>query len=76
MTPLHCAASQGSVAVANLLVEAGADLRSLDEGQMTPLHFACMEGNLAVAKLLLNTGSCKIMITCICLHHDLLHLPS
>ena len=60
MTPLHCAASQGSLAVANCLVEAGADLRSLDEEQMTPLHFACMEGNLEVAKLLLDTGGSRV----------------
>ena len=57
MTPLHVAASQGSVAVAKCLVEAGADLRSFDEEQMTPLHFACMEGNLEVAKLLFETGN-------------------
>ncbi|EDO38702.1 predicted protein, partial [Nematostella vectensis] len=52
MTPLHVACSHGCIPVAKCLVEAGADLRSLDEEQMTPLHFACMEGNLGVAKLL------------------------
>ena len=56
MTPLHVAASQGSLAVAKCLIDAGADLRSLDEEQMTPLHFACMEGSLEVAQLLFETG--------------------
>jgi len=56
MTPLHVASSQGSLSVAECLIEAGADLRSLDEEQMTPLHFACMEGSFEVAKLLFETG--------------------
>ena len=56
MTPLHVASSQGSLSVAKCLIEAGADLRSLDEEQMTPLHFACMEGSLEVARLLFETG--------------------
>ena len=56
MTPLHVASSQGSLSVAKCLIEAGADLRSLDEEQMTPLHFACMEGSLEVAQLLFETG--------------------
>lgn len=56
MTPLHVAASQGSLSVAKCLIDAGADMRSLDEEQMTPLHFACMEGSLEVAKLLFETG--------------------
>ena len=56
MTPLHVAASHGSTPVVKHLVDAGADLRSLDEEQMTPLHFACMEGKLEVARLLFNAG--------------------
>lgn len=56
MTPLHVASSQGSFSVAKCLIDAGANLRSLDEEQMTPLHFACMEGSLEVAKLLFETG--------------------
>ena len=58
MTPLHVASSKGSLAVAKCLINAGADLRSLDEEQMTPLHFACMEGSLEVAQLLFETGEC------------------
>ena len=58
MTPLHVASGQGSLAVAKCLINAGADLRSLDEEQMTPLHFACMEGSLEVAQLLFETGEC------------------
>lgn len=56
MTPLHVASSQGSFPVAKCLIDAGANLRSLDEEQMTPMHFACMEGSLEVAKLLFETG--------------------
>lgn len=56
MTPLHVASSKGSFSVAKCLIDAGANLRSLDEEQMTPMHFACMEGSLEVAKLLFETG--------------------
>ena len=59
MTPLHVASSQGSLTVAKCLINAGANLRSLDQEQMTPLHFACMEGSLEVAKLLFETGEHK-----------------
>ena len=58
MTPLHVASSHGAVAVAKCLIEASANLRSLDEEQMTPLHFACMEGNLIIANLLFDAGRC------------------
>ena len=69
MTPLHVASSQGSLAVAKCLINAGADLRSLDEEQMTPLHFACMEGSLEVAKLLFETGKCNKKVKSECLLH-------
>ena len=59
MTPLHVAASHGWVPISKYLIEAGANLRSLDEEQMTPLHFACMEGNFEIAKLLFDAGMLK-----------------
>ena len=45
MTALHAAASNGSLDVCKLLLEASADLRCYDEEDMTPLHFAAMEGH-------------------------------
>ena len=56
MTPLHCAALEGAVKVAKVLVEAGASSRCLDEEGMTPLHFAAMEGSLEVAQYLFEVG--------------------
>ncbi len=46
MTALHCAASNGALHVAKILIEHGADLRSTDEEDIRPLHFAAMEGHL------------------------------
>ena len=56
MTALHCAALEGSVKIAKLLIDAGACLRCFDEEGMTPLHFAAMEGSLAVAQYLFEVG--------------------
>ncbi len=56
MTALHCAALEGSVKIAKMLVDAGACLRCFDEEGMTPLHFAAMEGSLDVAQYLFEVG--------------------
>ena len=56
MTALHCAALEGSVKVAKILIDAGACLRCFDEEGMTPLHFAAMEGSLDVAEYLFEVG--------------------
>ena len=46
MTALHCATSNGSIDVAKVLINKGAELRCTDEEDMRPLHFAAMEGHL------------------------------
>ena len=56
MTALHCAALEGSVKIAKMLIDAGACLRCFDEEGMTPLHFAAMEGSLDVAQYLFEIG--------------------
>ena len=56
MTALHCAALEGSVKIAKMLINAGACLRCFDEEGMTPLHFAAMEGSLDVAQYLFEVG--------------------
>ena len=40
MTPLHCAALEGAVKVAKVLVEVGASSRCFDEEGMAPLGSA------------------------------------
>lgn len=57
MTALHCAALEGSLKIAKILVTAGAYLRCFDEEGMTPLHFAAMEGSFDVAQYLFDAGN-------------------
>ena len=40
MTPLHVAASHGSIGIATELLNNKADIRAQDEQQNTPLHYA------------------------------------
>lgn len=40
MTALHCAAAQGHLNIAQLLIRAGADVDAKDEDNWTPLHWA------------------------------------
>jgi ankyrin len=59
-TPLHCAASsssEGSVAVAGLLLAAGADKDAQDDLGGTPLHVCSRSGNVGVATILLEAGA-------------------
>ncbi|KAH9902976.1 ankyrin repeat-containing domain protein [Cubamyces lactineus] len=41
-TPLHWAASSGSVDIARYLIDQGADVNRGDSGGWSPLHIACM----------------------------------
>lgn len=63
VTPLMVSARYGNKEVAQLLIEAGADVNAKDrrssvwEGQQTPLHYACDSGRICVATLLLENGA-------------------
>ena len=52
-TPLHCAALGGHTDVAQLLVDAGADLEATNNEGDRPLHLGAGAGSLAFLKLLL-----------------------
>ena len=58
MTGLHWAAFNGSAAIADVLVGAGADLEAVTRlGAHRPLHVAAKEGHGAVTALLLEAGA-------------------
>lgn len=57
LTPLHIAAVAGSLVVAQILVEAGANVNALDNLSGTPLDAAMFWGHLDVAQLLVNAGA-------------------
>jgi hypothetical protein len=44
-TPLHAAAASGSVTVAQILVESGAEVDARNSYGNTPLHIACLNGH-------------------------------
>ena len=56
-TPLHLAAYNNSRAVAELLLDLGAEYDARDESQLTPLHLAAWDNSRAVAELLLDRGA-------------------
>ena len=56
MTPLHLAASRSRLALAEALLDAGADVDASAAGA-TPLHVAARRGHLACAELLLRRGA-------------------
>ena len=55
-TPLHCAALGGHTDVAQLLVDAGADLEATNNEGDRPLHLGAGAGNLAFLKFLLQVS--------------------
>ena len=57
LTPLHIAASRGQSAVAQLLIDHGADVQSDDDGEWSPLVFAAYRGHADVAKVLIENGA-------------------
>jgi ankyrin repeat protein len=48
-TPLHAAAKEGQVGVAELLIAQGADVNAGDDRGATPLDYAVVNGNQGVA---------------------------
>jgi ankyrin repeat protein len=56
-TALHYAASSGDIALVQLLLNRGADIKTEDSNGITALHIAAKEGNMAVMQLLLNHGA-------------------
>ncbi|MEL6105375.1 MAG: ankyrin repeat domain-containing protein [Planctomycetota bacterium] len=58
LTPLHVAASRGQSAVAQLLIDHGADIEGpTGDGGWTPLVFAAYRGHADVAKVLIENGA-------------------
>jgi ankyrin repeat protein len=57
LTALHLAAGAGHVPVVELLLQRGADPRSLRQNKFSPLHAAAMHGHTAVIERLLAAGA-------------------
>jgi ankyrin repeat protein len=56
-SPLHEAATKGSVECCQLLISKGAKLEVSDCYHGTPLHGACIRGQIQTAKILLDAGA-------------------
>lgn len=56
-TPLHLAVEDGGAESARLLLEAGADLTSVNRKMQTPLHLAALSQSIESVELLLNKGA-------------------
>ncbi|XP_041352044.1 transient receptor potential cation channel subfamily A member 1 homolog [Gigantopelta aegis] len=57
ITVLHMAAIHNQVEVAQMLIDAGANLRCLDNEDSTPLHHACSEGNEVFVRMLFEAAA-------------------
>ena len=57
MAPLHVAASEGQVAIAKMLLDAGADKNAKDSDNQTPLQIAAFNGELEIVKMMLDAGA-------------------
>jgi ankyrin repeat protein len=56
-TPLHVAAQRDDVAIADLLVRAGANVKAATRYHVTPLSLACTNGSAAMIDRLLEAGA-------------------
>lgn len=55
--PIHTAAGNNLVAIAKLLVEAGAEVNVFQSSRISPLHLAAQNGNIDMIILLLENGA-------------------
>ncbi|KAL1511715.1 hypothetical protein AB1Y20_005003 [Prymnesium parvum] len=62
-TPLHAAASTGKMDMAQLLAQAGGDVRAKDADGWEPLHYACANGFYGTAQWLLEAGASVLATT-------------
>lgn len=56
-TPLHLAVEDGGAESARLLIEAGADIGSVNKKLQTPLHLAALSQSIESVELLLAKGA-------------------
>jgi len=56
-SPLHIACQYGCTDIANLLIEKGMDINSVNQHKWTPLHMACEHKKVEVVKTLLSHGA-------------------
>jgi len=57
LRPLHYAAYENDVAVAQVLIAGGANVNATDDLGYTPLHIATKHGHVEAARLLLDHGA-------------------
>ena len=60
-TPLHYACDRGHAAIANRLIDEGANVNAKDTMRKTPLHLCSSKGSVAVVNVLLARGAAKGM---------------
>lgn len=63
VAPINSAAAGGHIAIAGVLLDAGADPNARQAGGFTPLHSAAQNGDLAMAKLLIDYGADPMLTT-------------
>ena len=56
-TPLHVAAEYGSVELARILIDAGANVNVQNEWDSTPLHVAASRGKVEISRMLIGAGA-------------------
>jgi ankyrin repeat protein len=63
LQPLHIVADKGNLKIAEILLNAGADINALALGDLTPLHIAAARGHLdMVERLIYGKGGKKAIV--------------